>query len=124
MELDRNEEDIGSIYSYMGVCYKDMEKYREALEVLEKGAGMENERTDIHNLMGFCHFKQRENEKAIACFKNVIALDPGSGIDYANIASNYRDMGKNQKAIQYYRTALELDPSLDFAKSSLEKLLA
>jgi len=53
----------------------------------------------------------------------VLELDPGSAIDYANIASNYRDMGEAEKAIQYYTLALELDPTIDFAKENLKKLV-
>ncbi len=122
LDLEPVEQDIPSIYSYMGVCLKDLEKYSEALSVLEKGARIDEERTDIYNLMGFCHFKLKEHEMAIQCFGKVIELDPGSGIDYANIASNYRDMGEKEKAVQYYQTALQIDPSLGFASENLEKL--
>ena len=65
---------------------------------------------------------RKEHEAAIRCFEKVIQLDPGSAIDYANIASNYRDMGRTQEAVQYYRLALELDPSIDFARDNLKKL--
>jgi ribosomal protein S12 methylthiotransferase accessory factor len=77
---------------------------------------------DIYNLMGFCHFMRREYRAAIRNFEKVIELDPGSAIDYANIASNYRDMGKKDEAVRYYRLALELDPSIDFARDNLERL--
>ncbi len=122
LDLDPTKQDIPSIYSYMGVCLKDLEKYTDALAVLEKGVQVDDERTDIFNLMGFCNFKLKEHEKAIQCFGKVIEIDPGSGIDYANIASNYRDMGDMEKAIQYYEAALQIDPSLDFARENLEKL--
>jgi len=72
--------------------------------------------------MGFSHFKLKEHEKAIACFKKVLQLDPGSAIDYANIASNYRDMGQKEKAIQYYKLALTMDPAIEFARDNLTKL--
>jgi len=122
MELDPTPEDIPSIYSYMGVCLKELQKYREALKVLDKGMAADPDRTDIHNLMGFCHFKLKEHESAIACFKNILKLNPSSAIDYANIASNYRDMGKYEDAVRYYKIALELDPSIEFARENLEKL--
>jgi len=122
MELDPTPEDIPSIYSYMGVCLKELQKYREALKVLDKGMAADPDRTDIHNLMGFCHFKLKEHEAAIACFKNILKLNPSSAIDYANIASNYRDMGKYEDAVRYYKIALELDPSIEFARENLEKL--
>ena len=120
--LDPKEEDMVSIYSYMGVCLKDMEAYREAIEKLETAESLDTERTDVHNLMGFCYFKLKEHEKAIECFRNVLKLDPTSAIDYANIASNYRDMGNRDEAIRHYRLAIELDPSIDFARDNLERL--
>jgi ribosomal protein S12 methylthiotransferase accessory factor len=122
LEHEPNRQDIPSIYSYMGVCLKDLERYKEAVSVLEEAERYDDERTDIYNLMGFCYFKQRKYEKAIECFQRVLKLDPGSAIDYANIASNYREMGNREEAIRYYRFALELDPSIDFARESLRRL--
>jgi ribosomal protein S12 methylthiotransferase accessory factor len=122
LELSPTDQDIPSIYSYMGICHKDLGDYQAALNVLAKGEALDPERTDIYNLMGFCHFMLKEHEAAIRCFERVIDLDPGSAIDYANIASNYRDMGKTDEAVRYYRLALELDPSIDFARDNLERL--
>ena len=122
LELNPNRQDIPSIYSYMGIALKELERYRDAIGVLEKAGYYDTERTDIYNLMGYCYFKEKEHEKAIQCFRKVIKLDPSSAIDYANIASNYRDMGEREKAVKYYRLALELDPGIDFARENLKKL--
>lgn len=123
LDLNPKEEDIPSIYSYMGVCLKDLERYREAIETLEKAEKYDSERTDVYNLMGFCFFKLKEHERAIECFRKVLQLNPGSAIDYANIASNYREMGDTENAVRYYRFALELDPAISFARENLEKLV-
>lgn len=122
LDLNPKAEDLPSIYSYMGQCLKELELYREALQVLEKGERADPERTDIHNLMGFCRFKLKEHEGAIESFRKVLALNPSSAIDYANIASNYRELGDRLNAIRYYRIALELDPGIDFARQNLDKL--
>jgi len=122
LDLNPTEEDIPSIYSYMGVCLKDIGEYWKALDILREGEKIDPERTDIYNLMGFCHFKLKQHEAAIACFKKVIELNPGSAIDYANIASNYRDMGETEKAVQYYEKALLMDPAIEFARDNLERL--
>ena len=122
LELDPTEQDVPSIYSYMGVSFNEMGEYLKALDVLKRAETYDNERTDIYNSMGFSHFKLKEHEQAIACFKKVLQIDPGSAIDYANIASNYRDMGQKEKAIHYYEMSLAIDPSIEFARENLSKL--
>ena len=122
LNLDPKDQDIPSIYSYMGISYKELQRYGEAIETLKKAEEYDRERTDVYNLMGFCYFKLKDHQKAIECFKNVLQLNPGSAIDYANIASNYRDMGDRDKAIHYYKLALELDPTIDFARDNLRIL--
>jgi ribosomal protein S12 methylthiotransferase accessory factor len=117
-------QDAASICSYLGVSLKEMGKYRDALTVLRRGAGFDDERTDIYNLMGFCHYQLKEHAAAIECFKKVIELDPSSAIDYANIGSNYREMGNTQEAVRYYTLALELDPAIEFAAEALKRLMA
>jgi ribosomal protein S12 methylthiotransferase accessory factor len=122
LDLEPTRQDIPSIYSYIGVCFKEMEMYRKAIQALEEGKKFDPERTDIHNLMGFCYYKLNAHEAAIDCFKQVLQIDPGSAIDYANIASNYRDMGEKEKAVDYYERALALDPTISFALENLLKL--
>jgi len=122
LALEPKQEDIASIYSYMGVCLKELERYKEAIETLGKAEAYDPDRTDIYNLMGFCHFKLGQHERSIDCFKRVLKLNPTSAIDYANIGSNYREMGEKERAIDYYRFALELDPTIDFARENLKRL--
>jgi ribosomal protein S12 methylthiotransferase accessory factor len=124
LELSPPEQDMPSIFSYMGICYKEMGEYRQALAMLKEGEKYDKERTDIYNLMGFCHFKLKEHDSAIDNFRKALKINPGSAIDYANMASNYRDMGEKEKSIYYYRVALELDPSIEFARTNLNKLLS
>jgi len=120
--LGPKEEEIATICSYMGQCLKEKGQYREALKILEKGNAYDADRTDIYNLMGFCHYKLKEHEKAIGCFQEVLRIDPSSAIDYANVASNYREMGNKDLAIQFYEFALALDPTIEFARDNLGRL--
>jgi len=122
LELNPPPQEMVDIYSYLGVCHKDMGRYTEAVTVLNKGLAIDTDRTDIHNLMGFCHFKLRAYETAIGCFEKGLQLNPGSAIDYANIGVNYKALGERAKAIEYYTTALQIDPSIEFARSHLEEL--
>ena len=101
---------------------KEAGDYDNALQSAEKGLEWDHERTDLHNLAGFCHFKKKDHEAAVDSFSRVIALNPASGIDHANLAVNYREMGDRDAAIRFFRIALDLDPSLEFARQHLEAL--
>jgi ribosomal protein S12 methylthiotransferase accessory factor len=122
LDLDPTPEDVPSIYAYMGVCFKEMARYGEALAVLNQAEALDQDRTDVHNLKGFCHFKRGEHPEAIASFQEVLRLNPGSAIDYANIGANYRAMGETEKAVEHYHIALTLDPSIEFARDHLAAL--
>jgi ribosomal protein S12 methylthiotransferase accessory factor len=122
LDLVPPAEDMASVYTYMGICYKEMERFDAARQVLEKGHRTDPDRTDTLNLLGFCLYKLGAHEKAIASFEKLIALDPSSAIDYANIAANYRAMGKKPEAIRYYQLALSLDAGIDFAREHLSQM--
>ncbi len=121
-QLNPPAQDIPSICSYLGVAHKEMGSWEKALEILKQGETYDRERTDIYNLMGFCHFKLKQHEQAIENFARVLELNPSSAIDYANIGSNYREMGEKDKAIYFYKVALSIDPSIEFARENLERL--
>ncbi len=123
LEMNPSEEDVPYIYSYIGNCLKDLEQYREAIAILEKGAEIDNTRPDIHNLLGFCHFKLEEYENAVSHFSKTVELNPSSAIDYANLGVNYRRLEKNEEAIKYFELALSLDPSIEFARDNLSQLI-
>lgn len=122
LDLHPSAQDRPSIHSYLGLALKETGRFQEAITALAEGLQSDPDRTDILNLMGFCHFKLREHEKAIGCFERIIALNPSSAIDYANIAVNWRELGNIDKAVIFFQTALELDPSIDFARENLERL--
>jgi ribosomal protein S12 methylthiotransferase accessory factor len=122
--LNAPDEERASIYTYLGLCRKHKEQYPAALEALYLADKIDPERTDTLNLMGFCHFKLKNHEAAIDCFKRIIALNPSSAIDYANLAVNYRAMGQTSKAIENYQLALTLNPDIDFAREHLTQLAA
>ncbi|SPF43769.1 Uncharacterized domain [Syntrophobacter sp. SbD1] len=124
LDQDPDPAEIGSIYVHIASCLKDLERYEEALDALSLAEKANPDLKEIYNLKGFCYFKLKKHNESIACFERVIDLDHGSAIDYANIGSNLRELGHKEEAIRLYRIALELDPDIDFARTSMEKLEA
>jgi ribosomal protein S12 methylthiotransferase accessory factor len=122
LDLNPGPLDIASVHTHIGVCLKDMEDYRGAIEALEQAREFDPDLKEIYNVLGFCYFKLKEHEQSIEQFEKAIEIDPGSAIDYANIGSNLREMGHKKEAIRLYRIALEIDPSIDFARENLLRL--
>jgi ribosomal protein S12 methylthiotransferase accessory factor len=123
LHLQPEKEDIPYIYSYMGSCLKNLGRFTEALEVLNKGLAEDEERADIHNTMGVCYYKIDKFMDAIRHFHRAVELNPASGIDYANLGVNYAKTGNRDTAIEYLTVALTLDPELDFAQELMSNLL-
>ncbi len=124
LAMEPLEEDEPYIYSYRGCCLRDMERYEDAIVELETGRKLDDERPDIHNILGVCHFKCARYDKAAFHFQRAVELNPVSAIDYANLAVNLQKLGKTNEAITNYNIALAQNPGIEFAQKGLTELLA
>lgn len=122
LSLGPSEEDLFHVLFYVAYAHKELGRYEEALEVLEKAGATGQARKEVMNLAGFCLFKLRRYDEAIECFRICLEIDPRSAIDWANIGSCLRDKGDREGAVAMYRKALSLDPGIQFARESLERL--
>jgi ribosomal protein S12 methylthiotransferase accessory factor len=122
LKQDPEKEDLPYIYSYQGNSLKDLERFDEAIEVLKRGCEEDDEREDLHNLLGFCYFKKEDYLTAISHFERAVHLNPASAMDYANLGVNHNRLGNRGEAMRYFTLALTLDPSIEFARTQLEEL--
>jgi ribosomal protein S12 methylthiotransferase accessory factor len=123
LALRPEEEDIPYLYSYKGCCLRDLARFDEAIVALEAGRRHDDERPDIHNMLGVCHFKGRHYEEAAQHFRRAVELNPVSAIDYANLAINLQYLGRTEEAMHNYQVALSMDPGIEFARKGLAELL-
>ncbi|MFP3983012.1 MAG: YcaO-like family protein [Desulfurivibrionaceae bacterium] len=123
LTLDPDRHDTPYIHSFLGDSLKDLGRYSEALNILEQGLEYDEERPDMHNIMGVCYFKLQQYDRAISHFHRAVELSPSSAIDYANLGVNYQETGDTQEAVKYLEIAVSLDPALDFAQQRLRQLI-
>ncbi|MDO9042266.1 MAG: YcaO-like family protein [Desulfocapsaceae bacterium] len=122
--LSPEQEDLPYIYSYKGNCLKDLGAHDEAIAALELGRSEDDERPDLHNMLGVCWYKKENYNQAIVHFHRAVELNPASAMDYANLGVNYRKIGKQDEAVHFFNLALALDPSIEFARQQLAELIA
>jgi ribosomal protein S12 methylthiotransferase accessory factor len=75
------------------------------------------------NLRGVARFQGRRYREAADDFQAALALDAGSGMDLANLGLCHLRLDHPEQAAHYLGAALELDASLDFARTHLARLL-
>ncbi len=109
--------EIASVHVHIGSCRKDLGDYPAAITALLQAKSANDQLKEVYHLLGFCYFKLKEHQQAVECFEKAIELDPGSGIDYANLGINLRELGYRKEAAHLLKIALDLDPSLDFARA-------
>jgi ribosomal protein S12 methylthiotransferase accessory factor len=124
LELNPEAEDLPYIYSFMGECLKDMGEYQEAIRILRLGIEQDEERQDLHNLLGFCHYKLDDYETAVTHFSRSIEVDPSQAIDFFNLGVNLRKLNRNDEAIHNFKIALTMEPYLEMARNHLDELFA
>jgi tetratricopeptide (TPR) repeat protein len=117
-----SSEDLFHVLFYLAHTHKEMDEFESALDYCSRAEQLEPESYEIWNLKGFCLFRQRRYDDAIACFQKAIRINPASAIDYANIGSNLRDKGDKEGAAAMYKKALSLDPTIEFAREALRRL--
>ncbi|HIJ90467.1 MAG: YcaO-like family protein [Desulfobulbaceae bacterium] len=122
LTLDPEAEDLPYIYAFMGETLKDMGEYEEAIRVLRLGAEHDDERQDLHNMLGFCHFKLDDYETAVTHFTRSIEIDPSQAIEFANLGVNLRRLNRKEEAIRHFKIALAMEPYLEMARKHLDEL--
>ncbi len=122
LDLNPDEEDIPYIYAFMGEALKDMGDYGEAIKILNLGIEADDDREDLFNLLGFCHYKLADYESATEAFKRAIEVDPSNAIDYANLGVNLRKLNRTEEAIHNFEVALAMEPFLELARNHLDEI--
>lgn len=122
LSQEPEQEDLPYIYSFKGSCLKDLQRYDEAIHTLKRGCREDDEREDLHNLLGFCYFKKEDFRTAISHFERAVQLNPASAMDYANLGVNHNRLGNSEEAVRYFTVALTLDPGIEFARAQLDQL--
>lgn len=107
---------------YLGYVDTLQGRWQKALPALAKAARLCPEMKEYGNLLGVAHFKTKDYAAAAEAFKAVLRVDKGSALDLANLGLCEKFLGQEAAARRHLSAALELDPSLDFAREHLAEL--
>ena len=107
---------------YAGYADTLQGRWKEALPALARAVELCPEMKEYGNLLGVARFKTGRYAEAAEAFSAVLRVDKGSALDLANLGLCQKFLGQKEEAARHLRAALELDPSLDFARKHLAEL--
>jgi tetratricopeptide (TPR) repeat protein len=106
--------------SYNNYQNKNFEKAIEELKELIKINP--SRASGYYNNIGMCFLDQEKYPQAIENFAESVKIDDKFSTGFNNLGHAYDKSGDKQKAIEYYKKSLEIDPANTIAKDNLEKL--
>jgi len=115
--------ELGNLYFAAGDYDRSIQVYRA---FVDKASGKDIRTVYAWFGIGYAYEAKREYDKALEAFNRVADSKPGNvheGISYRNIARIYEEMNDREKALDFYRKALEKtkDPT---ASSLLKRKIA
>jgi tetratricopeptide (TPR) repeat protein len=111
-------------YHLVADAFLDNNLSSKALQSMEKVVKLYPER--IVSLLKYAEFQHilRQSQAAILTCNEIIRLDPQNAEAYFMLGTILKDMGENQRAINSFQTATEMDEKLTDAWVSLGNLYA
>ncbi|MDD3310653.1 YcaO-like family protein [Pseudodesulfovibrio sp.] len=120
--LQPADAERGLAAFYAGYALSQAERWEEAVAPLTRAVGYDDECREYFNLRGVAHFKAGRYAEGAADFQASLNIDSGSPHDLANLGLCHKFMGNRSEAMDFLGAALDMDPSLDYARKHLEEL--
>jgi tetratricopeptide (TPR) repeat protein len=112
--------NIGNVYRKMGEYDKAEEAYNKALEISKYGS----ETVYLQKIDLYQYYLKKSNEDIIKIYEESLS----TLVDNGNIVVRYsgflRDIGENEKALEYYKILLDRFPENELYKEEIAKLEA
>jgi ribosomal protein S12 methylthiotransferase accessory factor len=121
-EVQQNAQDRALALFYAGHALTVQERWDEAIPLLDRAIEEDPLVQEYFNLRGVARYRCKEFENAAGDFRQALNLNAGSAMEYANLGMCYKGMGRMAAAAEFLSLALEIDPSLDFARKALVEL--
>jgi tetratricopeptide (TPR) repeat protein len=122
LEIDSN--NTVAMNNLAWIMCERLGKYKQALELVEKGLELEPQYIDLIDTRGMVYYRLREFNKAIQDFSTCIKLYPSSTpsciASYFHLGRAYAELGKTDLAIEHLNHVLDLESQVGgLSKSDL-----
>ncbi|MDN5202273.1 hypothetical protein QQ008_12885 [Fulvivirgaceae bacterium BMA10] len=124
------DEDFLPVYIWLGVAYEQKEMYTEAIDILQKGRKLSNERAKITSLLAHTYALAGERGEAETLLQELISKADQSYVSSFDIARIYKGLGDKKRTYEWLNKALDeraawlvwlnVNPSFDELRDDME----
>ncbi|MBW4618069.1 MAG: DUF563 domain-containing protein [Cyanosarcina radialis HA8281-LM2] len=104
------QPDLVVAYQQLGTVFQKLENFDAAITNYSQALAIRADFEIAYNL-GLCFLEQRQWQEAIACFQQVIQLQPNYSPAYGELGYTLLQQGKLEEAIEYFWQAVLVYPS-------------
>lgn len=108
----------------LGAVLNKLQRYKEAIEVLQKGLGRNRSSAEAYYNLGIAYRGSGDSSMAVSAYREAIRLKSDFAEAYQNLGNAYLDVNNKRQATTAFTRALELNPELGGAKRGLQKAAA
>ena len=108
LEVEDEEKETGYIYTQLGLCNRNLEKYEEAIEAFTQAKKWGRNDAWINDEIGHCYKKKGDMKKALEFY--LIAEKDNKKDPYlmSDIAWIYDGLGQYEEGLKYIKKAVKL----------------
>jgi tetratricopeptide (TPR) repeat protein len=115
----RANPQIAGLYSILGGTYLARQDIPKAKEFYAKALALDPSDFSANYMLGSLLFKEGQRDRAKVHLERITGVDPRLKIEFPAVAHAWEMLGDNQKALLYYRRALELNPDSAWVKERI-----
>ena len=91
-------------------------------EILPASLELDPRNTEALKHLAASHFMQKRYQVALNLYRTLLEVDPDDATTHFNIGATLYYLGQSEAALQSFKRALSLDPTLEPARTGLEEL--
>lgn len=121
------KDDI-TLFNKRGIALRGQGKWQEAIDNYSQALTISPDDEGLHYNMGMAYYDGRKHREAAQCFERALKKNPEfykrSAVVAINLGMVFSDLRRFDRALEFFKTACELDPNNETARSRYEALQA
>ncbi|MBI4838527.1 MAG: tetratricopeptide repeat protein, partial [Nitrospirae bacterium] len=106
-------------YNGLGLAYKKLKQYAEAIEQFRKAARLDSKNAEAHYNLGNTYKDLGFIDNALTEYQTALTIDPNIAEIHLSFANVLKNKGLIDEAIEHYKSAIKLQPDFTEAHNYL-----